>query len=262
MCRVGFRQIKFMTLFFVLLLLLLMLPLLLLTAAGCGPAERYRVVDNDLAYHLHLVERKPLAELAEENIVLYAGRKEDGVYREMVLAMDEREVPVPWETGADPFYPPELLLSDLCRSGREELVVLLRSPAAGAGDWAVHVMDPLTWMEIHVDDPLEMIREHVRVSVSAEPDLLVVELEGNTYRLSDVPPGSLPRSLSAADCFGSGLRYRLEQGRLKAVVPGLLPPATVFGEIVITYRCEAGALRKETMEFFFEQHEKREENDQ
>jgi len=257
MCRVGFRQIKFMTLFFVLLL-----PLLLLTAAGCGPAERYRVVNNDLAYHLHLVERKPLAELAEENIVLYAGRKEDGVYREMVLVANEREVPVPWETGADPFYPPELLLADLCRNGREELVVLLRSLAAGAGDWAVHVMDPLTWMEVHVADPLEMIREHVRVRVSAEPDLLVVELEGNTYRLNDVPPGTLPRSLSAADCFGSGLRYRLDQGRLKAVVPGLLPPATIFGEIVITYRCKEGALRKETMEFFFEQHEKREEKGQ
>ena len=237
--REGFKigLIKFITA----ALLLMLLP-----ASGCGSGESHEVMGNDLAYHLHLVEKKPLVELAGENIILFAGREKNGIYSEIVLVVGEREMPVAWEIVADPFCAPELILADLCRSGRDELVVLFLSPFAGTGYYQVHVIDPLTFMEIHVADPLEIIRENVCVSLM--PDL-VIELEGKRYSLNHARAGSLPQNLSATDCFGSALTYVVDNNRLKAVLPGLLPPSTLFGELVITYNCKEGALRKESMDF-------------
>jgi len=59
--------------------------LILFCAAGCQLYVTHEVINDDVAFHLRLFEKKPLAELAEKKITLYACREEKGMYADLIF---------------------------------------------------------------------------------------------------------------------------------------------------------------------------------
>jgi len=88
----------------------------------------------------------------EEQIVL-SGRKIAGRFTDFSLKVGSKKRLLNWENVIDPTLSPQLLLSDINRDGKKELIVILTvSNGIGINTTHIHLLDPPTLKEIPMAD--------------------------------------------------------------------------------------------------------------
>ncbi len=109
----------------------------------------------------------PLAALPDENIYIYGdssvGKK--GYYKGLYLSINGTSRHYEWQSMTFS-YAPELILKDMDKDGKTELVIIL-TKASGTGLHLsdIHIINPEDFTEIAVENPLDIIKENVYSSI-------------------------------------------------------------------------------------------------
>lgn len=108
-------------------------------------------------------ESKVIAEIPSSKIKLYYVKKDDdfNMYRGFVLQINDVKRYFKWECVDNPTYAPKLILSDLDKDGKDELIILLnKGCGTGLNEGEIHVIkqdvrkqEPFFY-EILVENPL------------------------------------------------------------------------------------------------------------
>lgn len=195
-----------------------------------------------------------LASLPDEPIAIYGDKnslsKYGDLYEGLYLSINGVNKYFEWETEVGTFDP-ELILEDLSGDGQKELAVIL---TAGSGTGVhladIHVIDPETFKETHVADPLDIISKSVASSIVHENGrvTVTVTVDGKKYVTALDEDYSLSWAGDRA-VFGNVVRYAAEDGRLKATVPAQISIAGFAGDVDITYAFDGNRYRMDTIEY-------------
>ncbi|MBE6067854.1 MAG: hypothetical protein E7211_09210 [Clostridium lundense] len=123
-------------------------------------------------------EKRLVAEIPNSNIKLYYVQYDEveGRYRGFILEINDVKKYFEWENVDNTSRKPELILSDLNKDGKNELVVILnKGYGTGVQDEEVHVIkQDLFFYEILVENPLISLHKNVHLENSPEQVIIIL----------------------------------------------------------------------------------------
>jgi hypothetical protein len=181
-----------------------------------------------------------LSSLPDEPIAVYGDKgsvnKAGDLYEGLYLSINGVNKYFAWESMVGAFGP-ELSLADLNGDGKKELIVILTT-ASGTGVHLsdIHVIDPETFKETYVADPLDIIRKNVASSVVHENGTVTITLTVNGKKSAITFSEDYAQGWAEDQVvFGNIIRYAVDGTKLKATVPAQVSNTVFTGDVEITY---------------------------
>ena len=191
----------------------------------------------------------PVASLPKQNIFLYPVQEaENGMYKNFVLKIEDKEKLFYWENISNETYAPRLTLVDLNKDKKRELVLILTTATGTAVDIErVHVIDINTLKEIKVESPIDIIQNNVKTKLSTKEVEIVVD--GHTIILDDKYMQIEPQNLFKDVFFGNIINFMIKDDKLNAVIPAQISPTSFIGEVKIIYTFQGNMYVMNSIEF-------------
>ena len=185
--------------------------------------------------------RKLLAEIPMQNIHLYAldWEEEDinqsGVYKKILLDINGKQKYFSWTLDKSEAFKPQLILSDLNNDKINELIVIFTSDrGTGIDVQKVHVFDTITFSEITVADPLEIISSKVKTELNHDDAITIrIAVDNNIFKTT----ASKSSAIIWLDniYFGNKITYTVVDKKLIALVGAQVSTSLFVGDIKIDY---------------------------
>ena len=207
--------------------------------------------DSDFWDNIYNVDEKKLvAEIPSSNIKLYYVKddKDFGMYEGFILQINDVKKYFRWEYVNNISRKPELILSDLDRDGKNELVIVLnKGYGTGVKDGEVHVIkQELFFYEILVENPLIPLHKNVRIEKSNEQIKII--LDNKETVLNKKGMTSIPyQELSAG--YGHHVGFEVNNNTLYSRVLLGVGTNSGVGEFIIKYKYKNEILQVERIDF-------------
>lgn len=179
-----------------------------------------------------------IASLPQYNIKLFATKPQhDGVYKGLKLYIDGKSAFFNWISDSNPSFKPKLYLNHLNYDMEKELIIILTT---GSGSDVhveeIHVINPDNFSETEVENPLDIIKNNVKTSITKKNgDVLIqVTLNNKTYEVKrkDSDAGFWFENVG----FGSWMHYDIKNNLLTVRVGAQVSPSGFVGEVIINYK--------------------------
>lgn len=189
-----------------------------------------------------------VTKLPKENIVLYAKKMNDGLYRDFKLDFKGESYFRPfWINVTNPTYAPNLFYEDINKDGTKELIITLtKGYGSGVRDEEVYVYSYTNGLiDVIVDNPLAIINKNVKTKLSPEKAEITM---GDKVFIVDTK--SIESTHLFEDIgFGSVIDYEVINNNLMVRVSVQITPAMFVGDIVITYEYCDKMYQSKSIEF-------------
>ncbi len=195
-----------------------------------------------------------LASLPDDGISIY-GDKNDydrfGCYNGVYLSIKGANRYYEWKNIGKESFLPELRLMDLNGDGRKELMVILTAgEGTGVNQKAVHVIDPESFGETGVADPLDIVEENVGTSLVHQDGAVTVTVTaGGSQSVMTLDEDYAQGWAEDEAMFGNIVTFEAEDGKLKAMVAVQVSYTVFVGEINITYSFDGTRYGLDTLSF-------------
>lgn len=210
-----------------------MLLLTLLFPVGCQK-DKNTSIDQKNPFDGTQNELNILAEIPEKNIRLYYQSEEAGMYKNLVLKIEDREKIFYWESVSSETYAPRLMLADLNEDKQKDLIIILtKATGTGVNIQEVHVIDVDKLQEVAVESPMDIIKKNVKTKLSMEE--IEITINKDTIKLGSEYIDAAPENLFSDVAFGNIVNFEIEDNKLTAIVPGQISPSSFIGEVKILY---------------------------
>ncbi|WBW95724.1 hypothetical protein [Oceanirhabdus sp. W0125-5] len=192
-------------------------------------------------------ESQLVVKLPSSNIKLYYVKKEDGMYKDFVLQINDSKRVFRWKNETNPTFAPQLILSDLDKDGKEELVILL-TKGHGTGFYFgdVHVIEQEPLIEILVENPFIILYKNVQFEEHPEHFEMILNNKKYLYRKNDV---LYPGQEGGIGWYNDAVKFKVEDNTLYARVPVYAPFTKFLGHLIIKYKYEDEILQMESIEY-------------
>ncbi|KAB2334509.1 hypothetical protein F7731_14975 [Cytobacillus depressus] len=192
-------------------------------------------------------EYKVVSELPEENIILYA-KKKNGLFQDFRIHFKGETYFRPfWMNVTNPTYAPELFYEDIDKDGKKELIITL-TKGSGSG---VRVEEVYVYrysnglIDILVDNPLAIIYKNVKTKLTSEKAEIIVGDKVSIVDTKSIEPSHLFEDIS----FGSIIDYEVINKNLMVRVSGQITPAMFVGDFIIVYEYCNKMYQAKTIDF-------------
>jgi hypothetical protein len=230
----------------------------LLISFYSGVSMRLRAYDNPMEscdanfwnsiYDVN--ERKLVAEIPNSNIKFYYIKidKDFGKYIGLILQIDDRKKYNGWDNVTNPAYAPKLMLSDLDRDGKEELIIkLCKGYGTGAYDEEIHIIRKESFNEILVENPSIILHKN-DITLKECPEHFEVLLKNKKITLNKRGKLTSPYSKVGIGWGTDNEYYEVNNNTLFARIP-LGIGATSAGEFIIKYKFKDDIFQMESIDF-------------
>lgn len=181
---------------------------------------------------------KVIASLRGSGVFLYA-EEANGMYTNITLTINGRSKRFGWRNVANPGYAPKLVLADLDRNGRSELVVILTTAVGpGVHITEAHIINPKTLAEIRVQDPVGVAKDKVKSKVKGGK--VEVNVGGNVTVVNQTVINVTPTSWFSQVSFGNYVRFDVIGNDLVAHIGAQISPEGFVGDLQIKYQLGDG----------------------
>jgi len=186
--------------------------------------------------------------LPKENIVLYAKKMNDGLYRDFKLDFKGETYFRPfWLNVTNPTYAPKLFYEDINKDGTKELIITLtKGYGSGVRDEEVYVYSYTNGLiDVIVDNPLAIINKNVKTKLTPKKAEITL---GDKVFIVDTK--SIESTHLFEDIvFGSVIDYEVINKNLMVRVSVQITPTMFVGDIVITYEYRDKMYQAKAIEF-------------
>ncbi|MDA5109062.1 hypothetical protein QO009_002294 [Brevibacillus aydinogluensis] len=190
----------------------------------------------------------PIARLQQDQTTLYALKEKDGLYTPLLAEHQGQFKLFDWKSVTNPSYAPTIESKDLTGDGKNELIFILTTGyGTGALTQDVHVLQPDTWEERKVPDPVETLKQHMTSKVTKEQVEITVGGKTTVIPANKIP--AEPSTWFSSLGIGGIVTYETKGDALLARVPAQLSPAHVVGQFHITYQFAKDQFQVKTIEF-------------
>jgi len=189
-----------------------------------------------------------VTKLPKENIVLYAKKMNDGLYRDFKLDFKGETYFRPfWISVTNPTYAPKLFYEDINKDGTKELIITLtKGYGSGVLDEEVYVYRYANGLiDVIVDNPLAIIYKNVKTKLTTEKAEIILGDKVYVVDTKSIEPSHLFEDIS----FGSIIDYEVINKNLMVRVSGQVSPAMFVGDIIITYEYRDKMYQAKAIEF-------------
>lgn len=139
---------------------------------------------------LDVDESQLIDEIPNANIKLYFVEKDENyaLYKEFILQINGVKGFFRWENATNPTYAPELLLSDLDKDGKDELIIILtKGYGTSLRDQEVHVIKlERFFYEILVENPNIILHKNVEIKEDSEDFEILLNNKKILYSKNEV----------------------------------------------------------------------------
>lgn len=198
--------------------------------------------------NLSINNTKLIATLTDEKINIYGKDVKDGVYNSVILEINGFKKNFNWQSISNPSFSPQLMLEDINNDGDKELIVNLTT-AEGTGLYIhdVHVFNLKSLNEIPVQDPLEIIKDAVKVNITPNDIVVTVDGQQKTIKKADIDSDS--SNFFDTLSFSNQINFKVINNELTAIVGVQISPTTFIGDLYITYQFKDNSLIYKTIKF-------------
>lgn len=193
-------------------------------------------------------EYEVVTTLPKEDIVLYAKKMNDGLYRDFKLDFKGETYFRPfWINVTNPTYAPQIFYQDINEDAKKELIITLtKGYGSGVRDEEVYVYSYTNGLiDVIVDNPLAIINKNLKTKLT--PKIAEITL-GDKIFIVDT------KSIESTHLFeyigfGSVIDYEVINKNLMVRVSVQITPAMFVGDIVITYEYRDKMYQAKAIEF-------------
>lgn len=189
-----------------------------------------------------------VTKLPKEDIVLYAKKMNDGLYRDFKLDFKGETYFRPfWINITNSTYAPKFFYQDINGDGKKELIITLtKGYGSGVRDEEVYVYSYTNGLiDVIVDNPLAIINKNVKTKLTPEKAEITL---GDKVFIVDTK--SIESTHLFEDIgFGSVIDYEVINKNLMVRVSVQITPAKFVGDIVITYEYRDKMYQAKAIEF-------------
>jgi hypothetical protein len=182
-----------------------------------------------------------LAGLPGDNIFIYGDKNSlsryGDLYEGLYLSINGVNRHLKWENTVKESFAPELALADINSDGKQELIVILTTgEGTGVRLSDIHVVDPQSFKETYVANPLDIIGKNIGSSIVHENGTVTITInvhgQKSVITFDEDYAGGWVKDKAV---FGNIIRYSVEGSKLKATVPAQVSNTVFAGEAYITY---------------------------
>jgi len=189
-----------------------------------------------------------VTKLPKEDIVLYAKKMNDGLYRDFKLDFKGETYFRPfWINVTNPTYAPQIFYQDINEDAKKELIITLtKGYGSGVRDEEVYVYSYTNGLiDVIVDNPLAIINKNVKTKLTPKKAEITL---GDKVFIVDTK--SIESTHLFEDIgFGSVIDYEVINKNLMVRVSVQITPAMFVGDIVITYEYRDKMYQAKAIEF-------------
>jgi hypothetical protein len=195
-------------------------------------------------------EKKLVADIPNTDIKLYYVQyeKDKGMYRGFIVQINSVKKYFDWENVDNPSRKPKLILSDLDRDGKSELVVVLnKGYGTGVQDEEVHVIKlELFFYEVLVESPLIALHKNVLIEKTKEQITILL----NNKKIVLVKKGmtALPYEDLGAG-YGHHISFEVNNDILYSRVLLGVGTNAGIGEFIIKYEYKHDIFQVQSIDF-------------
>ena len=194
----------------------------------------YDIKDSNSIFDVE--EKNLVAEIPNSNIRLYfvKDNKESGMYEGFVLQINDAKKYFRWES-VDNNHIPKLILSDLDKDGKDELIVILnKGYGTGVKDEEVHVIkQELFFCEVLVENPSIPLHKNVRFENTNEQVEVILNNKKTVLSKKKMISAS-NQELSSG--YGQHVGFEVKNNVLYARVLLGVGANSGIGEFIIEYK--------------------------
>lgn len=200
---------------------------------GCSGKDRYGTTFDNASFNLKTIEKRVIGRVAEADITLYATDETDDMYKGLILKCGNNEEKVSWKNVSNPDCKPILMLADLNKDERDELVVILTTECGEENSISeVHIIDIENWVEIYVNNPIEKINKDVKTTLT--PDIAIIDINNQLTKIN-IKEYRKSTDLYNNIKFGDTINFSVNNNILTAEFSVKIAPSVNIGRIFITY---------------------------
>jgi uncharacterized protein (UPF0248 family) len=211
-------------------------------------AQNYGITFLDDIYNVD--EKRLIYEIPDSKIKLYYIEHDEGkgMYRGFLLQINDVKRYFRWENVDNPSRKPQLILSDLDKDGKNELVVILnKGYGTGVQDEEVHVIkQELFFYEILVENPL--IPLHKNVHIEKSPEKVIIKLNNKKTVLNKKGMTALPSEDLGAG-YGHHIGFEVNKNTLYSRVLLGVGTNPGVGEFIIKYKYKDEIFQVQCIDF-------------
>lgn len=178
-----------------------------------------------------------LAELRESDISLYASKNigESGLYQNFILYSGNIRKQFQGKNVINETYKPTLILSDLNKDNKQDLIVKLIS-ATGTGTHIenIYIFDKSTLKEFKIESIEDIIKTNV--STKNNPDSYILKIDDKIYEINKSKLNSQFKNLFTEPVFKNNYHYEIRDNKLFAIVAIQVSPTEFYGELLIEFK--------------------------
>ena len=197
-------------------------------------------------------EKKLVAEIPSSNIKFYYVKddKDFGMYEGFILQINGEKKYFRWKNvNNNTTYAPQLILADLDKDGKEEIIVqLCKGYGTGVYDGEVHVIRQKSFDEVLVENPIIILHKN-KIKLREFPEHFEVTLKHKKITTNKKGKLTPPYSKAGIGWSNDNTSYGVKKNTLFARVP-LGIGVTSAGEFVVKYKFKDDVLQMESIDFF------------
>lgn len=181
---------------------------------------------------------------------LYPFQEINGMYDGFILEVNGNRHYFNWESITNPTFAPQILFNDINQDGKKELIIILTTgTGTGVHVEDIHVVDPVSFVEIEVETPAEIVRQHIDTKIVSEGDKMAIHIkigdkETTVYKVKEYAAAWFDNV-----SFSNSFYYQVLDNQLVAKMAAQVSPAGFVGEIEAAHIFENGKYRAKTITY-------------
>lgn len=183
---------------------------------------------------------KLVASLQNKNVKLFGlSSQSNDIYDKFLININGKTKYFNWKNVTSETFSPKIILSDINSDNVEELIIILTT---GTGSDLhvedIHIINPNTFREYAINDPLVIIKEHVATKITnGDKEVLIqIKLNGNEFNIEKQK--DYAGSWFEDVYFGNDNHWEVVNKKLYAHIGAQVSPAGYIGIITIEYKFE------------------------
>ena len=200
---------------------------------GCSGKDKVGTTFDNASFNLKTVEKRVIGRVPEADITLYATNETDDMYKGLILKYVDNEEKVSWKSVSNPDCKPILMLADLNKDKKDELIVILTTEYGEENSISeAHIIDIENWTEVYIKDPIEKINKEVKTKLTH--DIATIDINNKSTKI-DIKEYSKDAELYNKIKFGDTINFSVNNNILTAESSAKVAPSVSIGRIFITY---------------------------
>jgi len=194
-------------------------------------------------------EKRKIIEIPNSGIKLYYVKIDEdfGNYIGFILQINDKKKYFGWENVTSPSYGPKLMLADLDKDGKEELIIeLCKGYGTGIFEGEVHVIRQDSFEEILIENPYIIL--HKKITLREFPEYFEVILNDKKIIINKKGRLTPPYPQVGIGWGSDDARYEVKENKLFARVP-LGISVINAEEFIVKYKFQDKILQMESVDF-------------